>query len=272
MRLVAASRASLVIFETHPETITPEAVRECLTLLGGKSLSVELGVESMDPFVRLVCINKSFDNAVIERALTGIHRGGASSNVNLFVGAPFLSRDEQITDAVVSVDAAFAAGADHVILFPSHIKPHTLVAWMYERGMYERLSLWSLVDVLARLQPRLLSRVHVAWLEPKDHPGAALIAEATTCPRCIGPLLDTFDRHDRVLSLDSVAALDAMCCACRPAARAPEAPLRDRIAEALPPIGAGVLGDAWWSAHGEETVRSLDREWARLRAPLEGTA
>lgn len=265
MRLLAATRARLVIIETHPETVTRELVSECLDLLAGKALSVELGVESMDPFVRLVCINKSFSNDVIEGALINIHAAGAMSNVNLFVGAPFLSREEQIADAVTSVKAAFLAGADHVVLFPAHIKPHTLVAWMYDRGMHERFSLWSIVDVLRRLGPERLPFIHVAWAAAKNHPGAAMVAEAGTCPSCIGHLLNTLDRQDKILRPEAIAALDAIRCACRLAPSPAVPPLVQRISATLPRIGAGILGEHWWSEHGDETLRSLADVWAGYR-------
>ena len=174
--LVGRSRVRTVVTETHPASVRAESVAEIVEALGDRTFGVELGAETMDEFVRYACLNKPFSNTQLARAVSTVHEQGARAWCNLIVGIPFLTRNQVITGSIQSVRDAFALGFDEVVLFPNHVKEHTLAFWLARADRYTPPDLWYLRDVLAGLPTELLGHVHLAWLDLKPHPGAADVA------------------------------------------------------------------------------------------------
>lgn len=173
--LLATSPARTIITETHPASVRASVVAECVKALGDRKFGVELGVETMDEFVRYACVNKPFTNATLRRAVTIVHDAGAQAWANLIVGIPFLSRDEVIAGTADSIAAAVRMGFDHLVLFPNHVKEHTVAEILARGGRYSPPDLWTMRDVLAATPQELLDRVHLAWLDLKPHPGAPTV-------------------------------------------------------------------------------------------------
>jgi len=84
-------------------------------------------------------------------------------SLNVFLGAPFLSAREQLDTTVQSVEWAFEKGADSVVIFPSNIKPFTLLYQLYENHLYKPISQWMLVELLSRIQEEKLNRITLSW-------------------------------------------------------------------------------------------------------------
>ena len=85
------------------------------------------------------------------------------SIANVMLGSAFLSPREAIEDTVETVRWAIEQGTDSAVIFPAHVKQWTLLEWLWERGLYSPPSLWSLVEVLARIGSQLASRVSISW-------------------------------------------------------------------------------------------------------------
>lgn len=176
--IIASTPAKMVVTETHPASVRAPVLTACLEQLGGRSLGVELGVETMDEFVRYACVNKPYTNSLLERAVTTIHSTGAYAWANLIVGIPFLDLDEAVADTVRSVRAADDIGFDRIMLFPNHIKRHTVAELLALAGMYTAPDLWHVRDVLAQLPDDVIGKVYLAWVDVKPHPGAPEIINA----------------------------------------------------------------------------------------------
>lgn len=199
--------AATIITETHPASVRASTVAECVELLGERRFGVQLGVETMDEFLRYSCVNKPFSNRQLGRAVRTLHDNGAEAWGNLIVGLPFLNGVEVVQTSARSVRAALQFGFDNVVLFPNHVKEHTIAYLLAEADRYTPPNLWSVRDVLAQVPRELIDRVHLAWMELKPHPGAAAVHHEPTrlATERLRELLEAFNLHrDR-------AALTAAC-------------------------------------------------------------
>jgi radical SAM enzyme (TIGR01210 family) len=201
--------AHTILTETHPASLRAPALAECVAALGDRRLGIQLGVETMDEFVRYACVNKPFSNNQLAHAVHTIHEQGAYAWGNLIVGIPFLNRSEVVQGTIDSICAAAALGFDNIVLFPNHVKEHTIAYLLAEAGRYTPPDLWTMRDVLVGVPAELIDRVHLAWLDLKPHPGAATVVfepSQLAMDERRG-LLDTFNLHRDRAALDAAMAL-----------------------------------------------------------------
>ena len=155
--------AARFAFETRADTVTTEAVDELVASVPGKGLAVEIGLESSSAWVQRFCLNKKSRPRQFATAANLLGSRGIDVYANVLLGVPFLTPVEAIQDCVRSVHWALTHGALAVVLFPVHVKPYTLLAWLYERGIYQPPSLWSLVESLRQVGPDLIHQVTISW-------------------------------------------------------------------------------------------------------------
>lgn len=249
-------------FETRPETVTTEAVEELTASLPGKKIAAGFGLESADPWVLRFCVNKPGAAAGFPLAADLLRRRGIGVYGNVSLGTAFLSPQEAIADAVRSIEWVLDAGADLALLFPMHVKRHTLLHWLYSRGMYEPPSLWSLIEVLARLDRRLLARISISWYRSDYGSNDEIVVSPTTCPRCETEVLAGLDEFRMTSSGEDLDHLLSLSCPCRSVWQTateltPTAGLPARILATYRSI-ADDLGLAdWWEANASGVVAEL---------------
>jgi len=189
---LAKSHIPTIIFETHYTTITDKILRNLKRWLPGKDIVIEMGFESASERSRKT-IRKSIDDFGLFRRMEMIHDHGMEVILNVLVGIPKLTPSEQLTDAVMSVKTAFFRGADEVTLFPMNIKPFTELTTKYLHHMYSPPSSWILIEVLNRLEPRLLGRVSFSWYGDRQYHGECTdVIPPRTCLVCKTPLHEFF--------------------------------------------------------------------------------
>lgn len=152
-----------IIFETHMATLSEDTVQRVHAMLPDKKVFFEIGQESIDKDVQFYCLNKPLSDAGRKCILDRIRRYGMESIVNVILGAPFLNRDEQIADAIYSINELLQEGADYIMLFPVNIKPDTLIHFLYKVGLYEPIDGEMIVRVLEAIPEQFLSRINTAW-------------------------------------------------------------------------------------------------------------
>ncbi len=266
--MLGKTSARRILTESHPDSVRGPAVRECVDLLNGRAFGIEMGIESMNDFVRRCCINKNFTRNRIQEVVHTCHDSGATALANVLLGAPFLSHAESVDDTCQSIVLGADMGIDEFVLFPNHVKPYTVVEWLHRHGLYRPPSLWQLVAVLAGIEPELRNRVNLAWVSSKDHPGAGTgLAPSIEGPdpelvvetlldydnsRDAGVLQWLFDRAKSMQStiehLQTPAELRA---------------LPERVVHGYEQIGRAVLGNTWWDSHGTAVTDWTLREWRR---------
>ena len=274
LSLVSTSECDVLFSESHPTTVTREAVADCVAHLRGKRFVIQLGVETTNDFVRKWCFGKGFGTVEVRRAVADATSAGASCCFNIMVGMPLLSEAEAIHEAIVSIGEAFGMGAESVTLFPCRIKENTLLSALHRSGHAVPTSLLALAKVISAIDPSLWPRINLAWITPKAHPGHALALEPPVPhidPTAVTSALAHFEAtgdgtvftallgdpiyHEWLQRTISTISLP------------------DRMLAALADISDSLLGEDWWRDYGRSVESELWCDWtastsARLTAGL----
>lgn len=189
LEVIHASPIPSVILETHYTTVTDETLSLVARCLPGREVAIELGLESSDPEVLEHSLGKYMDLDAFAGAVRRIRRRGMHPMMNIFLGAPFLSPEEQLRDARSSLEWAVGHGAERVVIFPANIKPNTLLWKLWKDGAYSRISHWMLIELLRGLDDALLERVDLAWYGDRQDAGRHTYAVPPACCGQCGPEL-----------------------------------------------------------------------------------
>jgi radical SAM enzyme (TIGR01210 family) len=252
---IARTNVKVVVTETHPASVRREIVRECASVLDGRMFGVELGAETMDEFVRYACLNKPFTNELLRRAIAAVHEGGGVVYTNLLAGLPFLSEAEVIADMSRSIADAVAMGCQEVVLFPNHVKDHTVASLLAGAGRYEPPDLWTMQAIIRNTPSELWPRVNFGWLDLKDHPGAARVTNEPdrAGAEALHHLLVTFNNERDLDAAAGAARLATPRVVGRPA----ETSLPDRILDGYRWLADTYVGAGWWDEFGHVTADEI---------------
>lgn len=152
-----------VIFETHYTTVDHEVIDIVTGLLPGKNIEFEFGFESADQTILSECLNKKLDLSRLDHVIKISHEKQIEVTLNVILGAPFLSSNEQLQDALNSIYWAFHHNVDFVVIFPANVMPFTLLEYLHKNNQYQILSNWLLVELLDQLDPQYFDRISLAW-------------------------------------------------------------------------------------------------------------
>lgn len=266
-RILRTVSASVYIFFSRADTITEEKLADMVQNLGPAQVSIEMGLETADSWKLKFCVNKAMSLERFATTVQLIKRFGLYSTAYILLGVPFLTTQEMIEDTIFSISWAFGQGVDYCVVFPVHIKPWTIMYWLYEHGMFQPVSLWALVEVLSRFTPEELKRIGISWYSPcfdRFHPGYSVPPiRPTTCPSCYDRVISILDKYrfaaDRY---QIIKELDGIECSCRDFWRkslelTSVVPLAERVRTAYREMGINILGVDWWDQHGDQVLASV---------------
>lgn len=235
------------IFETRADTIKDDVIKEFSQLVKNKKLGVEVGLESSNPWIQRFCINKGSHPNFFYRASNVLKTYGIESIANISLGVPFLSAIEAIDDCVKSILWSFSNGANLAVVFPLHVKPNTLLEWLYKENLYKPPSLWSLVEVLSRVGPVLAEKTDISWYRSYYDDATKIIASPDTCPVCIDKVYKLLDNYRATRNYSTIKELIEFNCQCKEDWRKevdkyPEVELTKRVWTFYKHIGEKILG------------------------------
>jgi radical SAM enzyme (TIGR01210 family) len=205
---IADSQCEGLMVESLPQFITPAAVDEARKHLENKRLIVGIGLQSADDFIRNVCINTTCTKSQFERATRLLWENGYTPKVYLMIKPPFLTEREAIEETVNSVKYVSEVGYEDVSICPTRIAPHTVVAELAKKGMFEPPSLWTVINILKRVEP--IPRVRVACLDVDGKDMDTIYPR--NCETCTPIVLEAIKNYntERDLSL-----LEELSCGCK---------------------------------------------------------
>lgn len=208
-------QAKRFIVETRADTITEEKLT-CFRHLREKTdCYIEIGLESSNDWILKHCVNKGMAVQDFQQAVDRVHRSGMKVTANIGIGIPFLPESMAVSCAVQTVWDALHWGADSVVLFPYHVKQGTVLRDMERLGLYQCISLWTLIEILWQVRDCDLSRVQISWYKDYYEKNASGICSSPkTCPKCnkqVERLLDQYRDEPEQETLNLLYSLDCDC-------------------------------------------------------------
>ncbi len=150
-----------IILEVHYRDIDVTKL-DLIKSIVKKPLTIEMGLETIDSKYQDAFFMKGIKLDKYENKIKLIQSYGYAVEINLMLGLPFLSAKEQIEDVKQSVMWVVEHNCVPII-FPINIKPFTLLRYIYDKGLYNPVSLWLLIALLDSFETDLLSKIVVAW-------------------------------------------------------------------------------------------------------------
>lgn len=209
-------RTKRFIIETRCDTISDSGIDFLKRILPDSEKYIEIGVESSDDWILKYCINKEASFEEFRNAVKKLHDNGIYAVANIGLGFPFMSERASMCYTIQSVKDALSAGADSVVIFPYHVKRGTLLDVMYQQGMYENISLWSLIEVLNNFSEEELQKIQISWY--KDYFGeekSNIYQSPGTCPKCQERVMKGLDQYRDMQEYSSIKMLSGISCTCR---------------------------------------------------------
>ena len=153
-RLSRIDAVEEIIFESRPEYIEENVLRECCELVPDKIVEVSIGLETCDEKTRLLKINKGFTGSEFERGI-GIISGlkdefMLKSKAYILVKPVLVSEKRAIDEAISTAVYAEKTGVDRVSFCPSTVHRGTIMEDLWRRGSYRPPWIWSLVEIINR--------------------------------------------------------------------------------------------------------------------------
>lgn len=182
-----------IIIETHADTLDRETVQSVCGSFQRQEVLFEFGIESASADTLFYCLHKRPPRRSISEIVETIHQCGAYCIANVLLGAPFLSKHQQVEDAAETIWALLRQGVDYITLFPINIKAHTLPHFLNRHWIYDAVRGGMIVDVLARFRAEALARIDVAWYGEHREEGTI---PPYYCPRCQAELSRLLQKYN----------------------------------------------------------------------------
>jgi archaeosine synthase beta-subunit len=193
-------QAKRVLFESRPEFVTPEILREL-----PDHASIALGLESASDTVLRCCVHKGFGVKDYVRASEAIDDRGLPVRTYLLLKPPYLTERAAMEDTAASIRFA-APRSESVSVNPLNVQKETVVEGLWRRGDYRSPWIWSLFEVLK---------------VKKEFPGVRIFSSPSgagtqrgvhNCPECDKRLLDALEKFNFEQDLN---LLEGQKCQCR---------------------------------------------------------
>ena len=197
LRFVANKNIPAISMETHYKTITEKKLQDIRRILGeDQQINFELGFESSSEDVRAI-YNKDIDNSEFLKVADLCHKYEIGLEVNVLLGAPFLTYEEQIKDCLDTLKFIFEEMPEGTVavLFPINIKENTMLKHWQDIGVYDQISSWEFVELLHRIPEEYLDKLTIAWWGERENAFTKGIMQTPkTCKNCNKRLMDFYKK------------------------------------------------------------------------------
>jgi radical SAM enzyme (TIGR01210 family) len=180
LRVLDKSGVKLLSTESRPGFLLNEQRLELMRRNFNGALSIGIGLESSNDFIRNFCLNKGFKTDVFVKAVSLLRKHTVSFHSYVLLGKPFLSTREDIDDAIRTIQFTINLGGIAIVRLVN-LQPYTLIHWLFQRNMYKLPRLWSALEVLRSLADFERQRV---WIKGIDKDIPPPIEFASNCENC----------------------------------------------------------------------------------------
>lgn len=203
-----AFRGKLVIAETRPEYVDPVALQEFTEKIDTDTwdtpLSIAIGLETTDDFIREKCVDKGFSYMDFLRAAEIAHATGTGVKAYLLMKPPFLTEREARDDMVRSINE-IASIADSISMNLCTVQGRTEVEKLWRDHAYRPPYLWTVLDVL------IASPVHILC----DPVGGGQRRGPHNCGDCDRPIVKGIEDYSLTEDVGLLRALAETDCGCK---------------------------------------------------------
>jgi radical SAM enzyme (TIGR01210 family) len=193
-----------IVLESRPEFVNEEIVYEIKKRVPDKFVEIAMGLEVLDDFYRIACINKGFRLEQFKKAATIIKK---HLNLKSYVllKPPFLTEREGIEEAIRTIEFAFAIGSSTVSLEACTIQKNTLAEYLSDRNDYSTPWLWSIVEVVKKTAGlgNLIVGMFQFYPSPSNVP--------YNCDKCSQRVKEAIVEYNRTLDIRCLDSLDCSC-------------------------------------------------------------
>ena len=222
MEIVARTKVYRVQIETHYKTVTDEKLRRIRQILKEHEVAFEIGLETSSE-TTLNIYNKDIDVKKLFQLVRDCDSLGIETSLNVMVGAPLLTIQEQVQDALNTVQdiLKYCPESTAIVLFPMNVKDYTLVKHMYNQGRYSVISHWEFIEVLEKIPRDALDRVYISWWGNRcnEFHGKDAIIHPKSCDNCHDRLMKFYTSFVNSDSLQEkqrlVEEISKVTCKCR---------------------------------------------------------
>ncbi|HTW91385.1 MAG TPA: hypothetical protein VMH22_06710 [bacterium] len=225
-RIRALDAAKYIILESRPEFITEEGLSELRACLPKQELVVFQGLETANDGVRGFCANKGYTFAEFSAKVQMLHDFRIMAGAQLMLKLPFLTEAEGVADAVNSIRTCSKLGIDAMVLQGTVVCEHTVTKLLHLKGRFRPPWLWSIVEVLKRVEEVHRNKVVVEGFTLDS----LNIEYAHNCEKCSPRVMADLALFNRTRDL---GLFDLTRCSCmddwRRAIDGPSMPLMSRL-------------------------------------------
>lgn len=189
---------SLLEIETHYSTVTKKKLDAIKNIVHNKEVYIELGLETTSQALQDNVIMKDINLRKFKDTIDFIHSYNFNIDINIMLGMPFLSAQDQLKDALNTAKWVFENDCS-LVVFPINIKPFTLLKTMYSYKFYEPVSHWLMIEFLNNISVNYLNLITVAWFGNREE-----VYEGTnenvifpvSCEKCEKNLMKFYDNFN----------------------------------------------------------------------------
>lgn len=204
-----------VIFETHWSTLSSNTLELIDKIIPDKEVFYEIGIESTNYDTLFYVLNKPSSQINTASLIRRIHDHNALCIMNVVLGIPFMNPQEQIKDAVSSIQELLEQHADSIVLFPINVKPHTMLMQLYNNEHYSTVPIKLLAYILLKYFSDKLDRINTAWYGDRLEEGVIPPSSCNTCGKTAISLFKQYNDEDnnenRRLILKKIMNIDCGC-------------------------------------------------------------
>jgi len=239
-KLLEPGEKMMVDFETRFEFITEDKLKEMRDILGDDvEIDVGVGTESICEEIRELAGNKKM-SADWKEKIELLHKYNCSVLGHVLIKPPFLTEREAVMDAVGTIRYLEKEGlVDVFIVMTMNRRPKTLTPRLEELAMYELPSIWSVIEVMKQVGPRIAERSKFLGFQNNRNQENVVHGCDGCNDKVVSLILNYHGYDDEYRAI--MDAAESTECECKQTwemrmSQRPKAPLSERIATAMDSI------------------------------------
>ena len=174
-----STKVEKVSFESRPEYITNESIKDIKDILKDKVIEIGIGLETADDEIRKNCINKGFTFKDFKKSVDILKKNNIRLKTYVLIKPPFLTEKESINDAIDTVKK-IKDFTDVISFNPCNVQKKTVVEYLWKKNIYRPPWLFSVVKILKESKKIVDENVRLKC----DVAGGGSIRGARNCKNC----------------------------------------------------------------------------------------